>query len=285
MPLLIDTHTHLYDRCFADDLETVLTDAASRGVATIITVSETLADARRNLELCSRFPSLRAAAGLYPANADEEKAERMEAFIRRHRADLAAIGETGLDFWLARQDAEKERQRIVFARFIELGRQLDLPLNIHSRSAGRHAIAMLLERNARRVQLHAFDGKLSAALPAVEAGYFFSVPPSIVRSRQKQKLVKGLPLSCLLLETDSPVLGPEPGTRNAPANINCPGGYCRHQEPAHCRGGGSRSCQHHPPLRRNHNRPGSAMTAHIVILAAVFSGALLLIVSLLSLIL
>jgi TatD DNase family protein len=67
--------------------------------------------------------------------------------------------------------------------------------------------------------MHAFDGKASTALPAVEAGYFFSVPASIVRSRQKQKLVRRLPLSCLLLETDSPVLAPVPGERNEPANV------------------------------------------------------------------
>ncbi len=102
--------------------------------------------------------------------------------------------------------------------FIDLSLEIDLPLNVHSRSAGRHAVAMLLERNAHKVQLHAFDGKASAAMPAVESGCFFSIPPSVVRSRQKQKLVKQLPLSCLLIETDSPVLGPSPGDRNEPAN-------------------------------------------------------------------
>jgi TatD DNase family protein len=56
-------------------------------------------------------------------------------------------------------------------------------------------------------------------MPGVEAGFFFSIPPSVVRSRQKQKLVKQLPLDCLLAETDSPVLGPDPSERNEPANV------------------------------------------------------------------
>ena len=75
------------------------------------------------------------------------------------------------------------------------------------------------ENAAQRVQLHAFDGKYGAALPAIDAGYLFSIPPSVVRSRQKQKLVRNLPLENLLLETDSPVLGPDPAERNEPANL------------------------------------------------------------------
>jgi TatD DNase family protein len=116
-----------------------------------------------------------------------------------------AIGEVGLDYWVIKNESKKQLQRDIFSSFIDLSREVDLPLNVHSRSAGRHAIALLRERGASRVQLHAFDGKAASALPAVEAGYFFSIPPSVVRSPQKQKLVKRLPLSCLIVETDSPV--------------------------------------------------------------------------------
>ena len=102
---------------------------------------------------------------------------------------------------------------------MRLAAETGLPLNVHSRSAGRATIDLLLESNAKRVLLHAFDGRAATALPAVEAGFFFSVPPSVVRSPQKQKLVRRLPIENLLVETDSPVLGPEPGMRNEPANV------------------------------------------------------------------
>jgi len=142
----------------------------------------------------------------------------MREFIREHRKRLVAIGEVGLDYWMVKEEPDRETQREIFRGFIQLSKELDLPLNVHSRSAGRHAVDVLLESSASKVQLHAFDGKFGAALPAVEAGYFFSIPPSIVRSEQKQKLVRKLPLSSLLIETDSPVLGPVPQERNEPAN-------------------------------------------------------------------
>ncbi len=107
----------------------------------------------------------------------------------------------------------------MFLRFVALAAELDLPLNVHSRSAGRATIELLLAHGARRVLMHAFDGRAQSALPGVEAGFFFSVPPSVVRSPQKQKLVRRLPLEHLLVETDSPVLGPVPGERNEPANV------------------------------------------------------------------
>ena len=218
-PGLIDAHAHLCDPAFDKDRTEVLERACRAGVAAVIAVAENILDARKNLELAAKYPMLKPAAGLYPAQLDLNLAVEMADLIRQNHSILNAIGEVGLDYWVVKEDSEKELQREIFKIFIELSRELNLPLNVHSRSAGRHAIQFLIENNAVRVQMHAFDGKASAALPAVEAGYFFSIPPSVVRSRQKQKLVRQLPLSCLLVETDSPVLGPTPDERNEPANI------------------------------------------------------------------
>jgi TatD DNase family protein len=217
--MLTDTHAHLCDPVFDPDRAEVLQRAADAGVGAVILVGEDLHDAQRNLKLAAFHSMLKPAAGLYPAILDRVQAENLQGFIRKKRDKLVAIGEVGLDFWVVKEDADKQLQREIFTGFINLAKQLDLPLNVHSRSAGRHVIALLIECGATRVQLHAFDGKYSAALPAAEAGYFFSIPPSVVRSRQKQKLVKRLSLTCLLVETDSPVLGPRPDERNEPANV------------------------------------------------------------------
>ncbi|MGE5256029.1 MAG: TatD family hydrolase [Hyphomicrobiales bacterium] len=219
LPLLVDTHAHLCSPDFDHDLGDVLARARAAGLSAVIAVGETPADAVRTLALAETFPMIRPAAGLYPTVLDRDQAAVLHRFIREHRNRLAAIGEVGLDHWAVKEEKDQELQRDILRGFIHLAKELELPLNVHSRSAGRHAVALLLECGARRVQLHAFDGKASAARPAVEAGYFFSIPPSVVRSRQKQKLVKQLPLSCLLVETDSPVLGPAPNVRNEPANL------------------------------------------------------------------
>jgi TatD DNase family protein len=216
---LFDAHAHMYAAAFAHDLEEVLQRAAARGVQAILTVSETLAEARQILLLAERYPLLKPCAGLYPTILDRDAAGDMLAFIRQHQDQLVAIGEVGLDYWKIQDTAEREVQRDILAQHIALSRELDLPLNVHSRSAGRHTIAWLCEHGAQRVLMHAFDGKVAAAMAGVEAGYYFSIPPSVVRSPQKQKLVRHLPLERLLLESDAPVLGPDKEQRNEPCNV------------------------------------------------------------------
>jgi len=217
--LLTDTHTHICDAVFDADRAEVLARAEQSGIRAIIVVGEDLKDGEKNLALAREYPILKPAAGLYPTHLDIVAADEMVAFIRANRWELCAVGEVGLDFWVVKSEQERALQKEIFARFIALAIELDLPLNVHSRSAGRHAVDLLVANGAKRVQMHAFDGKITAARPALAAGYFFSIPPSIVRSRQKQKLVRHLPLDCLLVETDSPVLGPEPRVRNEPANL------------------------------------------------------------------
>jgi TatD DNase family protein len=221
---LYDCHCHLQDAAFDADREAVIERARKAGVRRVLAVCEDLADAQRVLELADRQPDfVRPALGVHPDRApevsDEEVAE-VEALIRRHAARLAAIGEVGLDYRPCWDEQARARQIEVLRLMVRLSTELGLPLSVHSRSAGRHAIEILQQEGSTAACLHGFDGRAVHGERGAEAGYLFSIPPSVVRSRVKQKLVPRLPESCLLLESDSPVLGPSADERNEPANLS-----------------------------------------------------------------
>jgi len=184
-----------------------------------VVVGETEEENRRILAAVSGHPMLWPAAGHYPSHLDPAMAERTAAFIREHRDVLRAVGEVGVDHRITEDPDDHAVQDAILEVMASAAADAGLPLSVHSRSAGRHAIDVLRGAGARRVILHAFDGKFGSASSGLEAGYYFSVPPSIVRSRQKQKLARALPLDRLLLESDAPVLGPDPAARNEPANL------------------------------------------------------------------
>ncbi len=216
--MIIDTHAHLTSKEFSRDLDQCVSAAKDSGVTRIVAVSEDLEDAKAALRLSRDSDLVRPGAGLFPTILDRGQAEEMYRFIREKRDELACIGEVGLDFWKVQDHEGREVQKEIFSGFVELSNETGLPLNCHSRSAGRHIIELLLSLGAKKVQLHAFDARPGTALKGEEAGFFFSIPPSIARSRQKQRLVRALRLESLLLESDAPVLGPEPGVRNEPKN-------------------------------------------------------------------
>jgi len=223
---MIDCHTHLSSSEFDGDREAVLARARAGGVTHIALVGQDMAENDAVRELTRGDARLLCFMGLHPDRfADrgpmpaEGEAARTAAMIRAAPPELCGIGEVGLDYWVCRDEARREAQREAFKTMVALAGELDLPLNVHSRSAGHYTIDLLLAAGARRVLMHAFDGKASHARRGAEAGFVFSIPPSIVRSEQKQKLVRALPLESLALETDSPVLGPTREERNEPANV------------------------------------------------------------------
>lgn len=245
---MIDCHTHLTDDSFAMDRDAVMARAGEAGVRAIAIVGQDLAEnrvvlaaaqtARQTQNRCEPgtldappagsggAPLLLPFLGLHPDRfADrrtpvtEQEVAEILALIRTHAGDIVGIGEVGLDYWVCQEETRRAPQREAFIAMAALAEELNFPLNVHSRSAGRHTLDLLLERGNRSVLMHAFDGKAGHALRGAEAGYLFSIPPSIVRSPQKQKLARLLPLEALTLETDSPVLGPVAGERNEPANL------------------------------------------------------------------
>lgn len=212
---MIDVHCHLTAREFEGNVGLVISSAIESGIKAMITSGLGYQDCLKALRISDNrvvYPSL----GVPPYDLDDY--EKVAGLIERERDRIVAIGEVGLDYWRAGR-GDRYRQQRIFREFIELAKALDLPLVVHSRSAGRCAIDILLEMRVERVVMHAFDGRASYAAEAAEGGFMFSIPPSIARSPQKQKLVNRIPLENLLLESDAPALPPIPGEINHPRNV------------------------------------------------------------------
>uniref|UniRef100_A0A3Q2Q8U3 TatD DNase domain containing 3 n=1 Tax=Fundulus heteroclitus TaxID=8078 RepID=A0A3Q2Q8U3_FUNHE len=227
----VDCHCHISAGDFDKDLEEVIENSKKAGLLALLAVAEHAGEFTKIIELSNRFPGfIFPCLGVHPVQEVSPEQQRSASLqdldaalpvIEKYKDQLVAIGEVGLDFTprFISSDSDKENQKQILILQAQVAKELDLPLNVHSRSAGRPTIHLLKEQGVEKALLHAFDGKPSVAMEGVQAGYFFSIPPSIIRSEQKQKLVKQLPLENICLETDSPALGPEKQVRNEPRNI------------------------------------------------------------------
>jgi TatD DNase family protein len=211
--MIVDVHAHLTDERLYGRLGTVIASARAAGVVRVVTCGVGPEDSLRALALRDDF--VRVSLGIAPY--DLRGYEEVIELIRRNRQLVDAVGEVGLDLYRGTREGFEEQRR-VFSEFIALAKELDKPLVIHSRNAGKPAIEQLLSEGAERVVMHAYDGDVGAAKRAAERGFRFSIPPRIATSDQKKALVRRLPLEALLIETDSPWLGPERTVLNEPKN-------------------------------------------------------------------
>ncbi|MBO3762799.1 MAG: TatD family hydrolase [Thermoproteota archaeon] len=219
---LVDVHCHISDQSFEEDRDLVIKRATDVDVVAMISNSENLEDAKKVLRISEKYKGIVfAAVGVHPIDllTYNESFDKIKDFIVSNSKEIVAIGEVGLDYFYGRKEREREVMKLFLKEFSKLSRELDLPIIVHSRSAGKYAIEILKEMEVKRAILHAFDGKVSFAAQAAKYGYFFSIPPSIVRSQQKKKLVKAVKLENILLESDAPVLSPDPKERNEPKNV------------------------------------------------------------------
>lgn len=219
--MLIDTHAHLDFDTFDEDREIVIQRAIESGLAAIITIGTDVETSKQAVALAEKYASVFAAVGIHPtdcANISDADFDSIRKLAQHEK--VIAIGEVGLDYYHMRTD--KDVQKEIFTRQVELARELGLPLIIHNRESHEDMYKVLSESHAAEVGgvMHSFSGDADFLNKILELDLHVSFTGNITfKKSASDELVKKAPLERLLLETDCPFLTPVPlrGKRNEPA--------------------------------------------------------------------
>jgi TatD DNase family protein len=227
MPLeWIDTHAHLDDERFRDDLPAVLGRAREAGLQRIVVVATTAVTSIVCVELARQHPLLRATIGIQPNHVAEEPATAWDDVLALvNRLDVVALGETGLDrYWDRTPFAAQEDY---FGRHLELARKIRRPVVIHCREAEADVVRMLRvdyeKHGPVRGVMHSFTGDAGTAEACLQMGLDISFAGMLTykNAQALRDVAAKIPLERVLVETDSPYLAPVPkrGERNEPAYV------------------------------------------------------------------
>jgi len=223
-PQFIDTHAHLDDPGFADDLQACLERAGAAGVVAIITVGTDLASSEWAVAHAGGNPRVYAAVGVHPHEAGSVTAADFArlAELTKH-PKVVAVGETGLDFY--RNLAPRAVAEEVFREHLKLAAEAGLPVIVHARQAHETALDVLASVSpAPAAVLHSFDGSLETARRATAMGLCISFTGVLTfRNAEALRAVAGeVPLDRVMVETDCPYLAPQRyrGMRNEPAYVS-----------------------------------------------------------------
>ena len=205
---LIDAHIHLSDAEYAKCTDELVSDAKGSNVVALVSNSMDFETSIGSLKLAEKYPNMvYPALGVHPSNVNVLKENELENTLQliseQHQKNaVAAIGEIGLDY---KYETIWEKQLMVFDRMLRLAEKLDLPAIIHSRGTTAQIVDMLPSYNLKRVLLHWFSHPMSALYKAVDQGYFITEGPPVAYSNGIRQVVKKVPLTNLLTETDGPV--------------------------------------------------------------------------------
>jgi len=223
--MLFDTHVHLNDVKYNEDLLEVIERAHSEGVSKMIVVGYDQKSNQKALELAETYDFIYAAIGWHPVDAiylTDELFAQLELQVQHPK--VVAVGECGLDYYW--DTSPREIQEAVFIKQIELAKRINKPLAIHTRDSIADTLAILKEYDAKVVGgvMHCFSGSVEMAKEFVKLKFKISLggPVTFKNGRRPQAVAKEIPLKELLIETDAPYLTPHPyrGKRNEPFYIS-----------------------------------------------------------------
>lgn len=220
---IIETHAHLDDPLFAEDLDSVISRASAVGVEKILLVSVTMKDIDKLKAIEMSYPGMcYSMVGVHPQEVKENYREELAAFDSAvAEGKYVAVGEIGMDlYW---DKTFKAEQELVFRHQLAVAIDMNMPVSIHSRDAFQPTIDILGEFDKKRLRgvWHCFSGAPETAFEMMRKGDFY-IGIGGVSTFKNSKFVERLaeiPLDRIVLETDCPYLAPTPmrGKRNEPS--------------------------------------------------------------------
>jgi len=222
--MIVDTHIHLDDKRYDEDLEEVLNRAREGGVNRFIIPGADVSTLDKAVSIAERYEDVFFAVGVHPYDKEQFDELAFEKYVQHKKC--VAVGECGLDYFRLEgsdeeKEAEKTEQKRVFQAQIELAKKYQKPLIVHIRDASRDSKVLMLESNCAEVGgvLHCYNAD-EELLSLANEGFYFGVG-GVVTFKNAKKLLNVLPKipkDKLIIETDGPYLTPTPhrGERNEP---------------------------------------------------------------------
>lgn len=222
--MLIDSHVHLDDRRYDKDRDRIIKGLKDDGIELVLNIGADLQTSIASVSLAEKYDNVYAVVGVHPHSAkevDDSTLEILKSFASRDK--VVAIGEIGLDFHY--DNSPRDVQRKWFRKQLELAKEVDLPVVIHSRDATQETFDIIKEAQDGKLRgvLHCYSDSVEIALEYIKLGFYISLggPVTFNNAKVPKEVAKAVPLDKLLIETDSPYLTPTPnrGKRNEPAYV------------------------------------------------------------------
>jgi TatD DNase family protein len=241
--MLTDTHCHLDFNKFDEDRDAVLQRAIEVGVNRILIPGLDFESSSSAIQLAESHSNIYAAVGFHPTDLEkfsEQALEKVKVLARHPK--VVAIGEIGLDYYWVKEQEKRTFQREALKRQLAFAESVNKPVVVHMREEndawfGEASVDLLEILNGwqeglsaknhplteKPGVLHSYNGNLETAQKAIDLNFFIGVtgPVTYKNAEEKRNIIKQLPITKLLIETDAPFLTPVPhrGKRNEPAFV------------------------------------------------------------------
>ena len=222
--MIFDTHAHYDDEAFNEDRDKLLLCLPETGSEAVVNVGASIQSTKNTLELMKKYSFVYGAAGVHP-NETAELNEHLMDWLRHvaGKEKVVAIGEIGLDYYW--NQPEPEVQKHWFVRQLDLAREVNLPVIVHSRDAAKDTLDIIKAENARDMGgvIHCFSYSVEMAREYLSMGFYLGIGGVLTFNNAKKlkEVVDYMPMDQLVLETDCPYLSPVPnrGKRNSSLNL------------------------------------------------------------------